>query len=185
MTGNTVMQQAIEIAMNASVDVDADRAVFFSGQKNRREAMRFCREHQDEGFSTLLNTDAHRELAEIPIFGKNSPFSVEEAVDLTAIASARYAQGVEGEVQVFSHKVSERSIFYTIELPALLLNEKVDFINGEDKMTWLDLVQPPILPRTDIITPEFLHFDVSDLRHMGHGGRAPNDGPVDTGLDIM
>ena len=163
---NFIREQAIDVALHGDVSSDHDRAVFFSGKKEHmRSAMRFCQEHKDENLITMLHTDAYKQLKSVPLFGKKSPFTQEEAIDISAAASARFAQEASGNVTAFLGELNNRSrsTFFTIELPALLLNDDVETINGFDKMAWTQYVQPPVLPRTDLIPPEVMQFDTSDL----------------------
>lgn len=152
---------AIYIASNYSVETPRDCAVFFAGGRNMTMAARFCR--KNKGAMTLLHTEAHKNLAKIPLFGGNSAFRLEEATDISGLASARFAQSAKGDVTAFTGRISERSTFFTVELPILLLNDDVEHINGEDKFLWLDRVRPPILPRTNLISPELLQFDINHL----------------------
>ena len=161
-----IREQAIETALHGDVSSDHDRAVFFSGKKQHmRSAMRFCHEHKSENLVTMLHTDAYKQLKSIPLFGKKSPFTQEEAIDISAAASARFALEASGNVTAFLGELNNRSrsTFFTIELPALLLNDNVETINGFDKAAWTQYVQPPILPRTDLIPAEIMQFDTSGL----------------------
>lgn len=157
-------QQALDIAAHAAFEVPESRAVFFSGGRNMRHALAFCKENRDEGFTTLLQTDSYRQLMKIPLFGEGSPFTQEEALDVSALASARFALAARGNVLVFTNKASNRSTFSTVELPALLVaNDNVSTINGVDKMLWVRAVRPPVFPRTDIVPPGQLQFDITNL----------------------
>lgn len=154
--------KALQIIESSPMDEIHDGAVFFAGKRNRQVATHFCsinREHM-----TMLDTDLYRQLREIPLFGQESVIPLEEAVDISALASVKFAQAASGNVVSFFDKVSDRSTFFTIELPALLLNDKVTTINGTPKLNWIGYVQKPILPRTDVVPPEELRFDVSHLR---------------------
>jgi len=166
------VQRAVDIALHGDVSSAPDSAVFFAGKKsNMREAVRLCTSDESGELTTLLHTDAYKQLKEIPLYGHDAPFTPEESFDITGAVSARFAQEASGNVTVFVEKLSKRSTFFTVELPALLLNDDVETINNEDKMSWLRYVQPPILPQTDIIPPERLRFDTSSLDSMGqHDG---------------
>ena len=176
-------ETAVRIALNADVSSPRDSAVFFAGsKKNMREAMHFCRENSEDGFMTLLHTEAHQQLSELPLSGRESRFSSEEMFDLNGAASARFAQEASGNVTVFCNKVTGRSTFFTLELPALLLNDEVETINNEDKMLWLRFVQPAVLPQTDIIPPEAVRFDTSSLNTIN--GDHGNNHQVDDGYTM-
>lgn len=179
-------QLALDIAMHAPFDVPEGRAVFFSGGRNMRHALAFCKDHRDQGFSTLIETASYRDLMKLPLFGAGSPFTQEEAMDISALASIRFALAAKGNVTVFARKISDRSTFTTVELPALLAaNENVPTINGADKMLWLSGIRPPVMPRTSLVAPSLLRIDTAQLfaangQHLkGDPGSNPNEFPRD------
>lgn len=151
-----IHEKALDIAMHTPLPDVADKFVFFSNQRNRTAAANFCRKNPD--YITVMHTDAQKALDALPLFGKESPFTIEEGVDISAVLSARFAHQAHGNVMVFCDKVSDRSTFFTIELPILLQNDKVGTINGVPKETWSGYVQAPVLPRTDLISRDQLTF---------------------------
>ncbi|MCB1593226.1 MAG: hypothetical protein KDI90_12325 [Alphaproteobacteria bacterium] len=169
-------QKALDLAMNGPIEVPPDRAVFFSGGRNMRQALDFCKGNPDEGFMTMLHTGVHQELMKIPLFGEGSPFTREEAVDLSALVSARFAMAASGNVLVFSNRPSGRSTLNTVEIPALLAaNDDVTTINGTDKMLWTGAIRPPVLPLSDIVPPHLLRFDMHEILpgNTAESGKAP------------
>lgn len=153
------VEQVLSIILFSRIDVEDGCSVFFSGAKNMRHAIKFCETNQNHGFRTLLHTPMFRELTDIPLFGNASSFTPEEALDISALASLKFALSARGNVQVFSSKISESSTFYTVELPALLfLNDNVQTINGADKMLWQDFVRNARFPQTEILPSEMFNL---------------------------
>jgi hypothetical protein len=156
MRKEDIVAEALRIASEGDVSSAIDRAVFFSNARNRKAAIEFCRKNPDH--KTILHLDMYKQLEPLNLFGKDSVFDIEEAVDITALISARFAQAASGNVLMFYDKVSSRSTFFTLELPALIKNPNVTTINGASKDVWKDYVHEPILPRTALVAPEKLEF---------------------------
>lgn len=150
----SIQQQALDLANNAPAPDATHHYVFFSNQRNRKAAVDFC--NKNPGYITVLHTEMHKALERLDLFGKDSTFSIEQAVDILAIVSARFAKHAAGNIIAFTDKVSDRSTFFTVELPILLNNENVTTINGAPKETWSHYIMPPILPRSTMVTPEML-----------------------------
>lgn len=153
-----IEQQALDIAQHAPFEARPDRFVFFSNKRNRNAAIEFCRKNPE--FMTVLHTPTHQRLEALPLFGKNSLIPLDEAVDISAVASARFAKAAEGNVLVFFDKVSDHSTFFTIELPVLMQNDKVETINGAPKSLWEAYIQPSVLPRSNAVPADLLRFDM-------------------------
>lgn len=155
------LAEVLDLVRHGDIECLKDRAVFYSNARNRKAAQDFCRKNFQAGFMTVTDLPLYKKLAEIPLFGSDSPFPREEAVDISALLSTRFAEAAKGNIVLFYDKVSDRSTFFTVELPVLLDNGNVTTINGVPKEAWRHLVKPGILPRTRIIEARELAFDLS------------------------
>ncbi len=151
--------KAVFTAQSSPLVVPRDRAVFFSNQRNRRAAVDFCRRNADDGYLTLMDTELLKALQPFNLSDEDSGFSREEAFDINALASSRFARSASGSVMVFYDKVSDQSTFFTLELPLLLSNGDVGLINGAPKSTFAHLSKPLLAPHSELISREQLYGD--------------------------
>lgn len=134
--------QALAIATTADVNVDQDRSVFFSGTRNRRKAVSFCRmqDTQNENFKTILDTQAWRKLVQHDFITRDSLFLSEDKFALRDIVCRRFSEQASGNVTAFINPQRPFGTFFRIELPILLANDKVQTINDEPKEAYRPLV---------------------------------------------
>ncbi len=102
--------------------------VFYSGQGNRALAEEFVKVN---GKITLEMTSGGKYLDDLKLFEQGSPLTQEEAVNVWARLSTRYAQNASGNTYGFVKNSWEGSIFNTIEYPALKKNSNVNNIFTE------------------------------------------------------
>lgn len=162
MTDFDIKNKAIKVAMETPLVVPPNRSVFFSNKRNRNAAMGFCHKNKDDGYITVIHTDVQDALKEFSFFEQDSFFSEEEAVDINAIVSARFARAACGNVIVFFDKVSDRSTFFTLELKLLIENANVNSICGASKNSFQEYIKPPQLPLSNLVTKEMIYQDQID-----------------------
>jgi hypothetical protein len=143
-TGATITAgagQLLELAQTAALGGDADafayymqqaqaldvstaenEAVFYSGQGNRELAEQFAIANER---TTLEMTSGGQWLDEEQLFGPNSPLTPDQARQVWAALSQRFAAGASGNAVGFVNGASSSGIFNTIEYPALLENPNI------------------------------------------------------------
>ncbi len=103
-----------------------DGAVFFSGPKAKRKAVRLAKTDPDN-YKTVVNTPALKAFnAYQPhYFGKNASFSLQEAYFIGDCISEYFASNATGTVHVYLDGVKPHGTFNRVELPELLENPDV------------------------------------------------------------
>jgi uncharacterized Zn-binding protein involved in type VI secretion len=100
------------------------------GQARDQAAQYALDQLRQRGPGTLEQTPLGRWLDEQRLFDPDSPLSAAEAQEVWAEASRQYASQASGAVRAFVTGARERSVFRTVELPALVDNPAVTAING-------------------------------------------------------
>lgn len=82
---------------------------------------------------TLEATEAGREFLAMDLFNPDKKVSKEQAHELWCILEKRFAESVEGNVQIHATSIIENSVFNKIVIPALLNNDKavLNFIGND------------------------------------------------------
>ena len=131
---NDGSQTAFDYYMNLVETLDVstapNTATFYSGKGNRELAEEFARMN---GKTTLEMTPGGAYLDNLKLFSKNSnsPLTTEEATNVWARLSARYAQSASGNTYGFVNGSWSGSIFNTVEYPELLNNSNITNIFTE------------------------------------------------------
>ena len=81
----------------------------------------------------IEHTDCGAKLVEMGLMSGDCGLSSDEIADIWSIASKRFIDSASGDVIAFVKGADKRSVFRTQELPAILNNEKITTINGENK----------------------------------------------------
>ena len=110
------------LVQELDVSTDPDQAVFYSGKGNRELAEEFAKLN---GKTTLEDTPGGKYLDSLKLFGKDSPLTREQALEVWGDLSKRYAQGASGNTYGFVNGSRVDSIFNTIEFPELQTNGNV------------------------------------------------------------
>ncbi|WP_051685506.1 pre-toxin TG domain-containing protein [Clostridium sp. KNHs205] len=118
----------MDLVEELDVSTTPNSATFYSGQGNRALAEEFAKVN---GKTTLEMTSGGKYLDDLKLFEQGSPLTQEEAVNVWARLSTRYAQNASGNTYGFVKNSWEGSIFNTIEYPALKENSNVTNIFTE------------------------------------------------------
>ncbi|HEV2319936.1 MAG TPA: DUF6531 domain-containing protein [Verrucomicrobiae bacterium] len=122
-TGQDVFKYFMSKAQTLDVSTAKDAAVFYSGKGNRELAEQFAIEN---GGTTLEMTPGGEWLDQQQLFNTaQSGLTTEQARQVWATLSQRFAEGASGTSFGFVNGASDRGIFNTVEYPALLNNSKI------------------------------------------------------------
>jgi hypothetical protein len=101
-------------------------ALFWSGLGGGRDGIvRSQRFALENGGRTLEMTPGGKYLNDLDLFGRNSPISQAEAMQVWEFASRRFARGASGQVRAVTGSVRPSSVFNRIEYPELISNPNV------------------------------------------------------------
>lgn len=134
-----LFQKAFRIAQDMDVTTHGNRIVLYSvsnlpTKENRDKAFNYVKEHPER--TVIEHTDCGAKLVELGLLSAECGLSPDEISDIWSVASKRFIEIAEGNVIAFVDGVDSRSVFITSELPALLNNDKVKTVNGEDKLSF-------------------------------------------------
>ena len=118
----------MDLVEQLDVSTKPNTATFYSGPGNRALAEEFA---NINGKMTLETTPGGAYLDSLGLFKESSPLTKEEATNVWARLSARYAQGASGNTYGFVNGSWSESIFNTVEYPELLNNPNVTNIFTE------------------------------------------------------
>ena len=118
----------MDLVEKLDVSTASDTAIFYSGPGNRALAEEFARFNDK---MTLEMTSGGAYLDGLQLFENCSPLTQQEAINVWARLSARYAQGASGNVYGFVNGSWSESIFNMVEYPELLKNSNVTNIFTE------------------------------------------------------
>lgn len=134
-------QQALRIAETADVGSSADTVVLYSvsflpSKENKHRALAYLNEHPDA--IMIDDTDCGKQLAALGI--DDSRFTSEadrkKVAEIWKVASARFIAAASGNITAFVDNADPRSVFRSLELPAILRNPALKLINGIDKFAF-------------------------------------------------
>ncbi len=94
----TAFDYYINLSETLDVSTAPNTAIFYSGKGNRELAEEFAKMN---GKTTLEMTPGGAYLDNLKLFSKNSPLTTEEATNVWARLSARYAQNASGNIYGF------------------------------------------------------------------------------------
>lgn len=118
----------MDLVETLDVSTAPNTATFYSGPGNRTLAEDFAKVN---GKMTLEITPGGAYLDDLKLFEVGSPLTKEEATNVWARLSARYAQNASGNTYGFVNGSWPESIFNTVEYPELLKNPNVTNIFTE------------------------------------------------------
>lgn len=118
-------------------------AVFYSDDSgwNRKDAENYAQRRSALGAptKTLEQTAAGRWLEDQGLYELDSPIGPRDANYLWQRTSKRYAENAVGDARCFVTDSPARSVFRSVELPALLHNPNITALNGVPKQKLADL----------------------------------------------
>lgn len=117
-----------DLVEKLDVSTKPNTATFYSGIGNRELAEHFALQN---GKTTLEMTRGGKYLDNLNLFENGSPLTGDQASQIWARLSERYAQNASGNVYGFVSGARTNSIFNTVEYPALKLNPNVTNIFTE------------------------------------------------------
>ena len=123
-----VFDYYMDLVETLDVSTEPKTATFYSGPGNRALAEEFAKVN---GKVTLETTPGGAYLDELKLFEVGSPLTKEEATNVWARLSARYAQNASGNTYGFVNGSWSESIFNTVEYPEILKNPHVTNIFTE------------------------------------------------------
>ena len=123
-----VFEDYMDLVEKLDVSTKSDTAIFYSGPGNRALAEEFARLNDK---MTLEMTSGGAYLDGLQLFENYSPLTQQEAINVWARLSARYAQSASGNVYGFVNGSWSESIFNMVEYPELLKNSNVTNIFTE------------------------------------------------------
>ncbi len=123
-----VFEDYMDLVEELDVSTVSDTATFYSGAGNRGLAEEFAKINDKV---TLEMTSGGAYLDGLKLFEGYSPLTQQEAINVWARLSARYAQGASGNVYGFVNGSWSESIFNAVEYPQLLNNSSVTNIFTE------------------------------------------------------
>ena len=121
-TNSEAMDYYMDLVEKLDVSTAIGKAVFYSGQGNRKLAEQFA---ISEDKTTLEMTPGGKMLDELKLFDQGSPLKPEQATRVWLRLSQRYAQQAAGDVYCFVAGARPTGVFTTIELPELKKNRKI------------------------------------------------------------
>lgn len=157
----------IEVAtliFKAARETPENGAVVYSGPGNARAAARFV--HDNPGYVTLSDTPIGKALNDAVYPGGSHADRLKESeiVLLEGLASVLFVQNAKGQVQQFTGKSGELSIYRNIEIHALAENPRVTegvernprtgvplFLEGKDAMVLREAANATLAQRFDHI----------------------------------
>ena len=126
---------AWEIAKNGDVSTPPDSIVLFSTSyqptdANKKAALQYIADHK--GCCTIGDTECGKQLIAhgFDVDYKNPD---KELMEVWALASQRFIAAASGNIIAFVDNADPRSTFVKTELPLVLKNERLLYINGIDK----------------------------------------------------
>ncbi len=133
---NKLYAEAMHVAGSYDVTTPENSVVLYSvsfqpTKENRDMAFAFVKAHPEK--MMIEHTDCGAKLVEMGLAGSGCGLKDEEIADVWAIASKRFISSAQGEITAFVDNADPRSVFVRMELPTLLINEKIHTVNGIDK----------------------------------------------------
>jgi hypothetical protein len=109
------------------------RSVFYSGGYNQDHAWAFC--HANPDYHMIQETLGGDWLVrqDLPEYFRHN-----EVTSIWQEAARQYARMAQGDVVAFIRGAEPSDMFFEVELPELLFNEKVTHINGIDRQTLVE-----------------------------------------------
>ena len=133
---NLLYETALSVAETFDVCLPKNSVVLYSisylpTTKNRDDAFSYVKKNKKAHM--IEDTECGKKLVELGIGYQETGLSQEQIMHIWAVASRMFINSVSGNVTAFVDGADKRSVFRMVELPSLLQNENVKFINGIDK----------------------------------------------------
>ncbi len=133
---NNLYAKAMHVAGTYDVATPENAVVLYSvsfqpTKENRDKAFAFVKDNPEK--MMIEHTDCGAKLVEMGLSGAGCGLKDEEIADIWAVASKRFISAAQGEITAFVDNADPRSVFVRMELPTLLINEKIHTVNGMDK----------------------------------------------------
>lgn len=131
--------QALEVAKSFDVSTKPDSLVLYSvrflpTKENKEQAFAYIQEHPES--SIIEHTPCGIKMLSLGLEEGLCALSEEEIAYLWKVASKRFIEGASGNVIAFVKGADERSVFRSMELPTILVNDRIKTINGQDKFVF-------------------------------------------------
>lgn len=129
-------RRAMDVARHFDVTTPENAVVLYSvsflpTKKNRELAFEYVK--RNPGRMVIEHTDCGAKLVELGLCSSDSGLNPDEVSDIWGVASRRFISLASGNVTAFVEQADSRSVFCSMELPAILQNPNIMTINGEDK----------------------------------------------------
>lgn len=129
------LETAKNIALTADVSSPENGAVLYSvsflpTKENKTKAYAFVKSHPD---TVLLDTTPCGQALINSGLETTLDIASSALAEIWKIASKRFIEQASGNITAFVLNADKRSTFCTVELPAVLKNEKIRTINGTEK----------------------------------------------------
>lgn len=136
-------KRAKYIAEHDDVKTPKDCLVLFSisflpTKENKEKAFKHIAEHPQK--QMIDHTPCGKKLEEMNLSAHPDQISEAEIYEIWHIASQRLIQEASGNITAFVEKSHPKSTFRTVELPAILNNDRITTINSKDKWEFAPLV---------------------------------------------
>ena len=133
------IKEGMHIATDFDVATEKDCAVLYSisyqkTTKNRDDAYAYVKTHKP--CKTLDDTPCGKTLCEKGYQSTND-VAREKLKQIWKIASERFIAEASGDITAFVENANPKSTFSSVEIPAILKNEKIKTINRIDKLMFL------------------------------------------------
>ncbi|HLG98923.1 MAG TPA: hypothetical protein VKX49_21610 [Bryobacteraceae bacterium] len=119
---DSAFKHYMDVVDHLDVSTKPNEAVFYSGEGNRELAESFA---TTNGKRTLEMTPGGKWLDDQKLFGKDSPLYGDQARQVWAKLSKRFAQEASGNAVGFVEGANPNGIFNTTESPTLEYNERI------------------------------------------------------------
>lgn len=134
---NSLFSDALKIAKHYDVSTPENSLVIYSvsyqpTKENRDKAFQYVADNP--GSMMIEHTPCGAKLVEIGMASSDSGLTEEEEVLVWKEASKRMIDEASGNVTAFVNNADKRSVFCSLELPAILQNPRIKTINNQDKI---------------------------------------------------
>ena len=141
-------QKAKYIAEHDDVKTKKDCLVLFSisflpTKENKERAFNHIAENPQK--QMIDHTPCGKKLEEMNLSAHPEQISEAEIYEIWHIASQRLIQEASGNITAFVDNSHPRSTFRTVELPAILSNDKITTINFRDKKEFTPLISAEVV----------------------------------------
>lgn len=131
---NAELKQAYDIAKHADVTTPPNSLLLYSisylpTDENKKKALAYRSEHPE--CRMIDDTECGKQLIALNLnTAEKYSTPPAELMQIWAIASRRFIMAASGNVTAFVDDADKRSTFVSVELPSILQNPNIQFING-------------------------------------------------------